>query len=215
MFVHDILTRHHRALVTRAELRAHRRDGSTGSSVGDVDAAAGAGHSGAPVLLRQLAKAMLGDDHDIHRLGELAARHGEDLCRQGKPVAEVVHAYGDIGQALNGLARDLQLAVPDDQLWQVQGLLEDSLACALTAYERTRVPAAGRIAASARTFDHALRHQVQLARLALESSRLDHDLDASLIAGPLGRSIHGLIALLAQRDARERDAAAQTASTGP
>ncbi|HEX6240536.1 MAG TPA: hypothetical protein VFZ61_06565 [Polyangiales bacterium] len=193
----------------RVELRARRREGLAGPA---------AGHFGVPLLLGQLAKAMLGSDQDIHGLGELAARHGGELCRRGKPVAEVVHEYGDIRQAVNELMRDLELSVPAEQLWQLQSLLEDGLVCALTAYERTRSPAAGRSAARERGFDYDLRHLVQLARLAIESSRLDHDLDSSLIAGPLGRSIQGLIALLARRDARElheRTLADSSSDDGP
>lgn len=194
MLIHEILTRHHRTLVTRAGVRAHRREGF---------ALPGAGHFGAPVLLTPLANAMAGNEHDVHRLGALAARHGEEMGRLGYKIADVVHAYGDIRQALNELAQDLGLALPVPQLWHLDNLLEDSLACALTAFERAHAPSTRRAAASARTFDYALRHLVHVARLAIESARLDNDLDASLIAGPLGRAIHSLIVLIERHDGRE------------
>lgn len=193
MLVQDILTRHHRALITRAALRAKRREHATSS----------AGPHGGPALVEQLAKAMTGEDQEIQRLGELASRHGEDLGRRGETLAEVIHLYGDISQAMHELAQELGVSVPLEDLRRMQTLLEDGLTCAATAYERTCTPSAARVVASTRAFEHGLRHLVHLARLALESARLDHDLDTSLVAGPLGRSIHGLVALLERRDAQE------------
>ena len=70
-------------------------------------------------------------------------------------------------------------------------MLEDALVCALTVCGRTRSEAAEQRAAGAWGFDYDLRRLVQRARLAIETSRLDHDLDASLIASLLGRSIQG------------------------
>jgi hypothetical protein len=63
--------------------------------------------NGIPIFLDQLGDALrlaqssTRIDHD--EIGESAGRHGQDLLRMGLTIAQVVHDYGDVCQAITEL----------------------------------------------------------------------------------------------------------------
>ncbi len=64
--------------------------------------------NGIPVFLDQLCDALrlaeVSDEIDHKALSKSARRHGGDLLRMGLTVAQVVHDYGDVCQAITNLA---------------------------------------------------------------------------------------------------------------
>jgi signal transduction histidine kinase len=69
-----------------------------------------------------------------------AAMHGAELLRAGFTVAEVVHDYGDVCQAVTDLAVSLDVEIPADGFRTLNRCLDEAIAHAVTEYaiERER-----------------------------------------------------------------------------
>jgi hypothetical protein len=65
-----------------------------------------------------------------------AALHGSELFRLGYSVDQVVHDYGDICQAITELAYEIKAPVTVDEFHTFDRLLDNSIACAVSAYGR-------------------------------------------------------------------------------
>ena len=78
------------------------------------------------------------ETRDLHAIaiGESAARHGGELLALGFSVSQVVHAYGDICQAITkiALAKDVPISVGEFQI--LNRSLDDAIAGALTEHAR-------------------------------------------------------------------------------
>jgi hypothetical protein len=67
-----------------------------------------------------------------------AALHGKQLLEQGYTVAQVVHDYGDICQAITELATERNAAVTVDEFHTFNRLLDNAIADAVASYGRHR-----------------------------------------------------------------------------
>ena len=61
-----------------------------------------------------------------------------DLFRQGLTVAQVVHAYGDLCQAITRLAMERDTAIESEEFRTLNLCLDDAIAEAVTEYARQR-----------------------------------------------------------------------------
>jgi hypothetical protein len=65
-----------------------------------------------------------------------AARHGEEMRRQGLTIDQVVHGYGDMCQALTELAMEKDAPITVDEFHTFNRCLDDAIADAVTAFSR-------------------------------------------------------------------------------
>ena len=130
--------------------------------------------NGIPVFLDQLGDALVlakSSDSVAHeQLGLTAGRHGLDLFRSGVTIAQVVHDYGDVCQAITELAVKQHAPIPAADFRTLNLCLDDAIAGAVTAYallEQNAVAAQGteRLGILA----HELRNLLNTAMLSFES----------------------------------------------
>src|ERR1700682_6503454 len=67
-----------------------------------------------------------------------AAKHGDEMRRQGLTVDQVVHGYGDLCQALTELALEVDAPISVDEFHTFNRCLDDAIADAVTAYSGDR-----------------------------------------------------------------------------
>jgi signal transduction histidine kinase len=98
--------------------------------------------NGIPVFLDQLgdalrvASAMGAVDHE--QISKTAGRHGGDLLRMGLTIAQVVHDYGDVCQAITELAVLQHAPISAEEFRTLNLCLDDAIAEAVTEYARQR-----------------------------------------------------------------------------
>ncbi|CAN5201590.1 hypothetical protein BH09MYX1_BH09MYX1_33850 [soil metagenome] len=71
-------------------------------------------------------------------LEESTTEHGRDLFQRGLTVAQVVHKYGDLCQAITGLALELDAPMEVAEFKTLNLCLDDAIAGAVTAFQRQR-----------------------------------------------------------------------------
>ena len=91
----EFIRTNHDAIVGRSRARVAQR-----SAPRPTDAELS---SGIPLFLDQLADALAATSGDV-AIDAGAKRHGADLSRTGFTIAQVVHDYGDVCQAITELA---------------------------------------------------------------------------------------------------------------
>jgi signal transduction histidine kinase len=97
---------------------------------------------GIPVFLDQLGDALrlakASDVIDHAQISTSASQHGHDLLRMGLTIAQVVHDYGDICQAITELAVERRTPITGDEFRTLNLCLDDAIAGAVTEYSRQR-----------------------------------------------------------------------------
>jgi hypothetical protein len=74
-----------------------------------------------------------GDD-DATAIGRSAALHGAELLRLGYSLEQVVHGYGDVCQAITGLAIDKNVDISTDEFRTLNRCLDNAIADAVAAF---------------------------------------------------------------------------------
>lgn len=67
-------------------------------------------------------------------IGRSAAVHGTELLRLGYTLEQVVHGYGDVCQAITGLAVEQTLPISTDEFRTLNRCLDNAIADAVTAF---------------------------------------------------------------------------------
>jgi hypothetical protein len=135
-------------------------------------------------------------------LGEAAALHGRELLHSGYSVDEVVHAYGDLCQAITELAYEQNVAINVDEFHTVNRCLDNAIADAVKeyAYGRKILADDKALAVNERygSFIHELRNHIGTATLAFA---LVHDgrVTASGATGAIVERTHSAMASLIER----------------
>ena len=70
-------------------------------------------------------------------IGRAAALHGTELLRLQFTVDQVVHGYGDVCQAVTGLAVEKHVIITSGEFRTLNRCLDNAIADAVTAYART------------------------------------------------------------------------------
>ena len=154
--------------------------------------------SGVPLFLDQLAETLR--DPPSSRAGSIersAALHGAALLAHGYSVAQVVHDYGDVCQAITELANETDAAISTDEFRALNKYLDSAIAEAVTEYARLRERSMtdGETERSG-VFAHELRNRVsavQLAFLAIKSGRAPI---GGSVAAVVTRNLQGMTALI-------------------
>jgi signal transduction histidine kinase len=130
---------------------------------------------------------------DHAQLSESAGRHGRDLVRRGLSIAQVVHDYGDIGQAITQLAVQQDTPISASEHRTLDLCLDQAIAEAVTEYAGQRERAivdqgTERLGVLA----HELRNLLNTAMLSFETIAAGHVPPGGSTGVILGRSLAGL-----------------------
>jgi signal transduction histidine kinase len=129
---------------------------------------------GVPLFLSQLIETLrrekTGSPFPPNAIGSAAAKHGQELLGMGFTVAQVVHDYGDICQAITELAIERNAPISAEDFHTLNRCLDTAIAEAVTEYGRLQHEATGREEAlRLGRLAHELRNQVHTALLSLEA----------------------------------------------
>jgi len=154
--------------------------------------------SGIPLFLDQLAETLRRSPSAMtEAIERSAAVHGAALLNLGYTVAQVVHDYGDVCQAITELADELDAPISADEFRTLNQCLDNAIAEAVAEYARLRERSLveGETERSG-VFAHELRNRVsaaQLGFLAIQSGRAPF---GGSVAAVVMRNLQGMAALI-------------------
>jgi signal transduction histidine kinase len=129
---------------------------------------------GVPLFLSQLTDTLRREQQTPARptsgeMAQSALRHGGELRQAGFTVAQVVHDYGDVCQAVTELAIELDVSISADEFRTLNRCLDEAIAQAVTEYARQReLSLSDRGTERLGFFAHELRNLLANAMLAFE-----------------------------------------------
>lgn len=129
---------------------------------------------GVPLFLSQLVQTLrretTGFPFPPNEIGSTAAKHGGELLGMGFTVAQVVHDYGDICQAITELAIERKAPISAEDFHTLNRCLDTAIAEAVTEHSRLQQEVSGReeVLRLGR-LGHELRNQVHIALLSLDA----------------------------------------------
>jgi signal transduction histidine kinase len=192
MLLHEFISANDDAIVQRVRSKSAARSPSPGSA--DLD-------GGIPLFLRQVAETLRLESSQTPVsptvIADTAAQHGSDLQRLGYSVSQVVHAYGDVCQAVTELAIEGSSSISTDEFRILNRTLDTAIAESCTEFSRLKDDAAkGMEVESLGQLAHELRNKIQTALLSyrvLKSGTVGVDGSTGAL---LGRSLVELSAII-------------------
>ena len=191
--LHDFISTHREEIVNRARAKVASRAAPLATT-----------HElthGVPLFLTQLGDVLKQEAAhsapDGSEMGMTATQHGGDLLEQGFSIAQVVHDYGDVCQAITELALDLRLPIGTEDFHTLNRCLDNSIANAVTEFARQQD--ASETAAEARRqgyFAHELRNHLSTAMLAFQAVKSGRVGVTGSTIEVLERSLRGLSNLI-------------------
>ena len=136
--------------------------------------------NGLPKFLNQLTETLRLKDtpepFSATAIGHSAVTHGGEALAQGFTVAQVVHDYGDICQAITESAVDMKVSISSEDFQTLNLCLDNAIAGAVTEFSRRREEAIGEGEAERLgSLTHELRNLLSTAMLsfaAVKSGRV-------------------------------------------
>jgi signal transduction histidine kinase len=209
--LHEFLSGNRADLIARCRLKVARR-APPGATQGEL-------MHGIPLFLDQLIKTLQVEQTSepsrsrrvsgpagaetpvLSELGATAALHGRELLQQGFTVDQVVHAYGDLCQAVMDLAFEHDAPIAIDEFRTLNRCLDNGIAGAVTEYayqQNSVVTNHGVQALNERLgfFAHELRNLVHTATLAVTAMRLGNVGLTGATGAVLDRCLIGLRTLI-------------------
>jgi len=129
---------------------------------------------GVPLFLAQLTDTLRREQETPERptsgeMAQSALRHGGELRQAGFTVAQVVHDYGDVCQAVTELAIERKISISADEFRTLNRCLDEAIAQAVTEYARQReLSLSDRGTERLGFFAHELRNLLNNAMLSFE-----------------------------------------------
>ncbi len=163
--LHELVASHREDIIRRCTAKAALRT--------PVPLAAPEIGNGVPRFLDQLVDALRSGQLLTPEIDTSATRHGHDLWLQGATASEVVHAYGDVCQAITDLAVDLRAPISTEDFRTLNGCLDNAIAGAVSEYGREQHQS-GIAGESARATErlgflaHEMRNLIHTALMAFE-----------------------------------------------
>jgi signal transduction histidine kinase len=154
--------------------------------------------SGVPLFLDQLVETLRhAGPSTSHAMNRSATLRGAVMMDGGYTVAQVVHDYGDICQAVTQLASELDAPITSGEYHTLNRCLDDGIAETVTEYVRLRdrSRAAGEVERSG-ALAHELRNRIAAAQLGFQAIRSGRAPTNGSVAGVVTRSLRGLTALI-------------------
>jgi signal transduction histidine kinase len=149
--------------------------------------------NGIPLFLDQLIDVLRLTDGSAKAIERSAAEHGGSLLKRGFTVAQVVHDYGGVCQAVTELAEEMKAPISAADFHTFNRCLDDAIAEAVTGYEQRRdqlVADAGRERLGGLT--HELRNAIGAAMLSFQTLQGGSVGIGGSTAALLGRSLRRL-----------------------
>lgn len=128
--LHEFLTANHSEIVARARAKVTQRLAPRPTPE-ELE-------NGVPLFLDQLIEKLRVSTPGTEAISASAALHGVDLLKLGFTVAQVVHDYGDVCQAVTELAGEIQAPITNDEFHILNRCLDDAIAEAVTSYAGLR-----------------------------------------------------------------------------
>ena len=148
---------------------------------------------GIPLFLDQLIENLSHSERTSDEINTSATKHGNEMLRLGFSVAQVVHDYGDVCQAVTELAFELEAPITVEEFHTLNRCLDDAIAQAVTEYGRMREKSlSDRGTERIGILAHEMRNKLSTALLSFS---LLKDGDVSIrgsTGGLLDRSLKGL-----------------------
>jgi signal transduction histidine kinase len=189
MMLHRFIVLHREAIVARTRDRVRGRPWPSVSSR-EIE-------HGVPLFLAQLSETLhweaTATPFSSDAIGSSAARHGAELSAAGFNVAQVVHDYGDICQAITEIAIEQDAPITVEEFHTLNRCLDTAIAEAVT--EHTRLAARRRLEEEVERLGqvaHELRDLLNGALLAFHTLKRGAVAINGNTGAVLGRSLTGL-----------------------
>lgn len=187
--LHEFITAYRDEIVTRTRDRVRGRPWPS-VSADEIE-------HGVPLFLTQLSETLrleaTSAPFSSNAIGAAAARHGAELLAAGFSVAQVVHDYGDICQAVTEIAVEQHAPITVEEFHTLNRCLDTAIAEAVT--EHARLTAAKRSAEEVERLGqaaHELRDLLNNALLAFHTLKRGAVAVNGNTGAVLGRSLTGL-----------------------
>jgi signal transduction histidine kinase len=156
---------------------------------------------GVPLFLDQLTDSLRHAMSPNVAISKSARKHADELLRSGFTIAQVVHDYGNICQAITELATQTAAPIATNEFRVLNLCLDEAIASAVTEYNKLRedegTERLGRLA-------HELRNLLNGARLAFEILKTGSVGLGGSTGAVLGRSLARLQSLVDRQLAEVR-----------
>jgi signal transduction histidine kinase len=149
---------------------------------------------GIPIFLDQVVAALrverASDLVDHRDISVSAGRYGHDLLRRGMTIAQVVHVYGDVCQAITELALHSDGQISHEEFRTLNQCLDDAIAQAVTEFARQRELVVVNLGTERLgVLAHELRNLLNVAMLSFESIQSGHVSPSGSTGQVHGRSL--------------------------
>ena len=151
--LYKFISSHREELVKRCLVKAAMRLNTNPGTHADADAEKS--RFGVPLFLEQLVKTLeieqtaaplasrevsgsAAGSSQQSEIGKSATRHGRELSELGYTVEQVVHDYGDLCQAITGMAHELAEPITPDEFRTFNRCLDNGIADAVTEFTHQR-----------------------------------------------------------------------------
>jgi signal transduction histidine kinase len=190
MMLHNFISKHRQEIIlrTRAKVALRAAPRPTNDELAN----------GVPLFLTQLGDILRRETAPPRptngtAMARSATQHGSDLLRQGFSIAQVVHDYGDICQAVTELAVDLHIPIVTEDFHTLNRCLDNAIASAVTEYARQRdVDSSGADVRRKGFFAHELRNHLNTAMLAFQAVKSGRVGTTGSTIQVLERSLRGI-----------------------
>jgi signal transduction histidine kinase len=154
--------------------------------------------SGVPLFLDQLVDTLRNAGAvEKNETDRGAAVHGAALLGRGYTVAQVVHDYGDVCQAITEAAVELHAAITAEEFQILNLSLDIAIAQAVTEYMRIHDASVERTATErSGILAHELRNKVSATLLAFQAIRSGRAPTNGSVAAVIARGLYGMTALI-------------------
>jgi signal transduction histidine kinase len=179
--LHDFLTTHRGEIIARTRAKVSSRPAPRAT---DAEL-----EHGIPLFLDQLTETLRLALSANPAIGKSATKHGKELLQRGFTVAQVVHDYGGLCQAITELAVDTAAPIATNEFQVLNLCLDNAIADAVTEYSRLRehegTERLGRLA-------HELRNVLNTAVLSFDMLKTGSVGVSGSTGAVLARSLQGL-----------------------
>jgi signal transduction histidine kinase len=188
--LHEFLTLHRDEIIARTRAKVATRTAPRPTEA-ELE-------HGVPLFLDELADTLLREQATAARptsaeIKRDAIQHGAALRQAGFTVAQAVHDYGDVCQAVTELAVELDLPISADEFKTLNRCLDEAIAQAVTEFARGRdLSVADRGTERLGFFAHELRNLLSNAMLAFEVLKSGTVGVGGSTGGVLGRNLNAL-----------------------
>ena len=153
--------------------------------------------NGIPLFLDQLIETLRVSRVSTHAMAECAARHGRDLFERGFTVAQVVHDYGGVSQAVTEVASETKAPITVADFHAFHECLDEAIAQAVTEYTVSRERSiVGAGAERLGNLSHELRNALGAATLSFQTLKTGRVGMDGRTAAVLDRSLRRACALV-------------------